>query len=145
MKPRSETGAPSYLSRAVERLPPGRSGIGERHRRPWANVQMDDPTVAVVTHASSTSAERLSHTEAAGLNVSRTTVEVLRVSSTTDTTVVVRRAVPRDDTERPSVERPEALEYLDELGRDLVLTAAPVLSKLPLAEMLTKVTHDDRD
>lgn len=109
--------------------------VEERHRTPWANVQMDDPTVVVVTHTRSATPKRLSHRATSWRNVSRTTVEVLRVWSSTDTSVVGRGPIPADDTERLARDRPDALKYLDEvrIGADDLLRA--MLIELPPGEV----------
>lgn len=108
---------------------------------PWTNVQMDDPTVVVVAHTSSATVKRLSHRATSRCNVSSTTVDVLRVSSSTHTSVVRRRAVATDDRERLARDRSDALEDLDKLRvrTDDVMRA--MLIELPSGEMWTQVPH----
>ena len=76
---------------------------------------MDDPS-AVVTNAPSTSSDRRLHREAAWRDVGRTSTEMLRVGSTTDSPVVGRTPVPRQDGQRPaSSNGTERLEDGEEL------------------------------
>lgn len=92
---------------------------------------MDDPATTVKAHANSATAQRLSHRAAPGLNVSRTTVDVLTCSSSTDTTIVLGRSIATDDPERlPPSRRPNALQDLEELRRRIQLRSAPVLGEL---------------
>lgn len=102
---------------------------------------MDDPASAVVTHATSATLKRLVHLATTGVYVSRTTVHVLRVWRSTDSTIRRWRSVARDDGERTATGRcSDALEDLDELGIDTNLPRAMV-GKLPAAEVWTQIAH----
>lgn len=110
---------------------------------PRTNVQMDAPTVVVMAHASSTTAERLSHRAPAGEYVSRTTVEVLRTTSSTDSAIRRRGAVARDDPERMATRLPsDALEDGNEATIDATERPVPVVSKLRAVEVLGEISHD---
>lgn len=92
---------------------------------------MDDEPIAV-TNAPSASSNRLRHRVAAALDVGRTSTQMLRVGSTTDSSVVGRTPVPRHDGQRPSSSSgPEELEDLDELRRRGRLTAVPAAASAP--------------
>lgn len=105
---------------------------------------MDGPAIVVKTHAASATSTRFSQTNTAGWNVSSTTVEVLRVSSTTDSSVRCPRSVPADDRERLAVPRSDAFEDLDELWIDRRLLAGVSVPELVLGEVRREVAHCER-
>lgn len=75
-------------------------------------------------------------------NVSRTPVDVLRIASAADSSVVRSAAVATDDFERAAAGlRPDVLEDLDELevGPDEV--TRPVVTELAPAEVRAQVSH----
>lgn len=109
------------------------------------NVKMNGEAVAVVAHANSATSKRLLHRAAAGLNVSRSSVDVSRVDSSTDTTVVRRRSIAADDPERRSTgDPPDALEDVDQalVWHALRKQTGAVLGELPPAEVWRQVAHE---
>lgn len=88
--------------------------------------------MAVKAHTNSATTTRLSQRATAGRYVSRTTVEVLRTTSSTDSTVVRDRPPAADDPERLPGDRADALQDFEELGRDRPLeSAGGVVRELP--------------
>lgn len=128
----------SWFRRKADSLRP----VTERHRRTRASVDMDDPADTAVTHASSASIKRLAHTEPARFNVSRTTVQVLTVACSTDSSVRGWGPIARHDAQW-TVSGPvaESFEDLDEPGIDLDDRAVPVVPEFARVEVRREVTH----
>lgn len=104
------------------------------------NVDVYHPAAAV-PNAPSATTNRFFHRAVPARDVGGGSHEMLTVPSTTHAPVRGRRPVPRHDGQRPSSERSDALEDVDELpGRSDELPRL-VVTELPSAEVRTQISH----